>query len=127
MAMSRSSNRAGHGSGVAEGREELQKIDRELVLLLAARLRTVERLWRVKRDLGLPLEAREQERKVRTRARGWAVEEGIDPDLVERVFEIVVAHGKARAVRELGGPEVLAPRTRSTSPVRGEGQVSSPE
>jgi chorismate mutase len=91
------------------GRAELAEIDRSLVLLLAARFEAVERLFRLKRELGRALRSRRQEAIVLARAREWALEAGAPPDAVVRLFKRVLAEGKRSAIARAGFAEVGSP------------------
>jgi chorismate mutase len=91
------------------GRAELAEIDRSLVLLLAARFEAVERLFRLKRELGRPLRSRKQEAVVLARAREWALETGAPPDAVVRLFKRLLAEGKRSAIARSGLAEAGSP------------------
>jgi len=93
-------------------RAELRRVDRELVGLLAERLELVGRLWDHKRNVGLPLEDRDQERKVIRRARRTAARSGLEPAFVQGIFWAVIAEGKRRATPAPPPPR----RSRSRGP-----------
>jgi len=75
-------------------RDEIARIDRALVLLVAARLRVAREAIRVRTATGDPVTHRTQEFVVLDRARGWALENGVSPDLVVGVLRRLVEAGK---------------------------------
>jgi chorismate mutase len=85
-------------------REEIARLDRSLLLMLAAREDAVRRLFEAKARLGLPLVDRIQEAVVVSRARRWARALGIPPDGVAAVFRRIIAAGKEAA--ESGAPPI---------------------
>ncbi len=80
-------------------REELARIDRELVRLFGARLRAAQSAVRLRVASGEPLTDREQEQRVRDRAHRWAVEFGVPPELVDRLLRELIDRGKAGVER----------------------------
>ncbi|MGP8072192.1 MAG: chorismate mutase [Thermoplasmata archaeon] len=100
-------------------RAELQRLDRELVGVLAERHKLVERLWDHKKAVGLPLEDRHQEARVIAGARRIARRHGLPPAYVEGILLAVIAEGKRRASASLSRPPrsrrpVARSRTRRT-------------
>jgi chorismate mutase len=77
-------------------RQELESIDRTIVLALAARLDAAHRAIRMRAARGHPITDREQERRVLLRSRRWAEEFGVSKALVESLFRSLVEEGKAR-------------------------------
>ncbi len=78
-------------------RAELQRVDRELVKILAERIELVRGLWAYKRLAGLPLEDRDQEGRVLSRARATANQNGLKPTFAEEILRAVIAEGKREA------------------------------
>ncbi|MGA8665091.1 MAG: chorismate mutase [Thermoplasmata archaeon] len=78
-------------------RTELRRLDRDLVGVLAARHRLVERLWSHKRAVGLPLEDPLQERRVLAAAGRTADRLGLEKAFVEGILRAVIAEGKRKA------------------------------
>lgn len=72
-------------------RREIESIDRSIVYLLAARAQAVQRLQQYKRTAGLPARDDAQARRVIERAQQWARETGISADLVEQLFDRLLA------------------------------------
>ena len=85
--------------GLNELRDELARIDREVVELLAERLKVARRAIRLRVAAGEGVTNRTQERLVRERARRWAVERGVSPELADRVFRELIRCGKAGSRR----------------------------
>ena len=75
--------------------------------LVSQRIEMVERAWRAKAELGLPLVDAPQEERVYARARRWARQYQLSPAAVEQLFRAIVDEGKLRALRD------ARPRTRS--------------
>ena len=69
-------------------RNELGKIDRDILALVAKRQALAQRIGQIKRDAGIPTRDYAQERDVVERARKAAVEHGLTPSLGE---ELVLA------------------------------------
>lgn len=84
----------GVGDEVDRLREEIEAIDRSLVLLLGARRRAQHRLLAHKLHHRLPLTDPFQERLVSERARAWAEDQHSDSELAENVVRLAVAAGK---------------------------------
>jgi len=74
---------------MAEVRQSIDAIDRELVALLADRLHFIAEAARIKPDRDL---VRDEERidDVLAKVRATAVEQGIDPELIAGVFRELV-------------------------------------
>ena len=77
-------------SGLAEVRERIDVLDRELVELLARRARLVQDAVRVKAENGLPLPDLGREASLLETRRQWASELKVDADAVEDVFRAVL-------------------------------------
>ncbi len=77
-------------------RRELEKIDRQIVLLLAARVRTALDAIALRSQEGETVTNSAQEDQVLARARAWAAEVGLSPGLVESVLRSTIEEGKRR-------------------------------
>ena len=87
-------------------RERIDAIDREIVRLLAERMRAVADVVACKRrDPAIPLRDPERERAVTARWRDAAAELGLDPDLVEPLVEEMLRLSRLDQRRLLDGPE----------------------
>jgi len=75
-------------------RNEIEVIDRSIVLLLGARRRAQHRLLAWKDDAGLPGLDLVQEGKVLARAAEWARAAGTDEALATEVIRLALASGK---------------------------------
>lgn len=85
-------------------REALEEIDREILTQLLRRMRVVEEVAAVKLQAAYPFRDEPREEQILQRLRHMAVELGIDPHEVERLYRVIlemsVAHQKAH-VRSL--------------------------
>jgi len=112
-------------------REELERIDRGIVLLIAARVEAACAAIQIRRERGDEITHRAQEDRVLARARSWAVEIGVSPDLAESVFRSIVEEGKRRFSTSTPGlisPTVVRERRRaSASKAGGIPASTSPE
>jgi chorismate mutase len=77
-------------------RQEIESVDREIVLLLAARLDAAERAIRERVSVHRHVTDREQEARVFERSRAWADELGLPRKLIDNLFRSLVEEGKAR-------------------------------
>jgi len=99
---------------LARLRTEIESIDREIVLLIAARLEAADRALQLRVIRGRPITDPDQERRVLGRARAWAEADDVPAALVERLFRALVEEGKSRFLtgrppRTGGGVTVLVP------------------
>ncbi|AKQ64152.1 Prephenate and/or arogenate dehydrogenase [Myxococcus hansupus] len=83
--------------GLAEVREHVDAVDRELVQLLDRRARLIHQAARLKAEHGLPLPDSEREASLLEARRQWASELNLDPDATEDVFRAVLRFSR-RAV-----------------------------
>src|SRR3712207_478459 len=86
-------------------RREIDRIDHEIVRLLAARGEQVRRAGALKASVA-DVEAPARVERVVANVRRLAAEVGADPDLVERVYRIMIAafiEAERAQVRERGG------------------------
>jgi chorismate mutase len=86
-------------------RQEIESIDRSLVLLLAARLHAARRALRVRVGQERRLTDRAQERRVLERSRRWAEELGLPPKFVEGLFRALMEEGKVHFQTSEGSSE----------------------
>lgn len=101
---------AARDDGLARRRREIERLDRAIVLLLAARLEAAGRAiaWRSAR--GREPTDPAQERRVLLRSRRWARDLGVPEELVERLFQTLIEEGKTR-FRTGGAPSGPLPVT----------------
>lgn len=80
-------------------RDRIDDVDRRIIALLAERLTIVEGVVEAKLAAASPFRDREREEALIARLRGFAVEAGVDPHQVERMYRVVmdmsVAHQEA--------------------------------
>lgn len=85
---------------LAKFRAEIDRIDSELVKLLAARMQVVDQVIAVKRETGLPALIPERVEEVATRVREEAKRLGAPPELAEivyrRMMDWVIAYEERR-------------------------------
>lgn len=77
-------------------RRLIERLDRALLELYAARARTVARLWEYKRRHGLPMHDPGQEQRVIDRTAEWARELGLVPVEAEALIREVMARSAPR-------------------------------
>ena len=87
---------------MAELRESIDRLDRDLVALLALRARHIDRAIALKTTSGLPARIDARVREVVGNARSEAVAQGLDPDLVEALWQRIVEWSIAREEQVLG-------------------------
>lgn len=84
-------------------RERIDHVDRQIIALLAERLRIVEEVALAKLEAASPFRDREREERLLLRLRERATEAGIDPHQVERLYRVImdlsVAH-QEKTVRD---------------------------
>lgn len=91
-------------------RKRIGAVDRELIDLIAERLRLAQKIGAVKERLGLPVMDPAREAEVVRRAAAGAREQGVDPELVRNVLWQII--DQARGVQESEvrrDPEVRRP------------------
>jgi chorismate mutase/prephenate dehydratase len=80
-------------------RDRIDEVDRQIIALLAERLRIVEEVAVAKLDAASPFRDRAREERLLLRLREHATEAGLDPHEVERLYRVVmdmsVAHQEA--------------------------------
>lgn len=80
-------------------RDRIDDVDRRIIALLADRLKIVEGVVEAKLATAAPFRDREREESLITRLRGFAVDAGVDPHQVERMYRVImdmsVAHQEA--------------------------------
>ena len=84
-------------------RAEIVEADRQLVDLIARRLRAARQIGTLKDSLGLPVMDPAREAEVVRRAAAGARERGADPELVRSVLWQIIEH--ARRAQETGGAD----------------------
>ena len=89
--------------GIPLLRDEIDRIDREIIKLLRSRLMKSVEIGRIKAGRGLELFSPDREAELLDEARDDARTLGVDPDYVEQIFQTILDHSKEaqrRAVEE---------------------------
>ncbi|SDE48501.1 chorismate mutase [Limimaricola pyoseonensis] len=87
---------------MAELRREIDAIDADLVALLARRSTMIERAIELKPAERMPARIESRVQDVLDKVLGRAREEGLDPDLAERLWREMMEHFIAREEEVLG-------------------------
>lgn len=85
-----------------ELRVQIDKLDRQLIELLATRAIYIDRASELKPGEGLPARIPERVEDVVQKVRSNSVEVGMDPDLTERLWRILIDWSIAREENVLG-------------------------
>jgi 3-deoxy-7-phosphoheptulonate synthase len=88
--------------GIPSLRDEIDRIDRQLVRLLAARLNSSVEIARIKADRNLEIFAPDREIELIAEVRDDAVVLDVDPDYAQELMEVVLRHSKAAQRIALG-------------------------
>lgn len=82
-------------------RAEIDALDRQLILLLARRRDLIARAAQIKSGIGWPARIDDRVEEVVDNARRNAVKEGLDPDLIERIWRDLIEAAIAQEERHL--------------------------
>jgi chorismate mutase/prephenate dehydrogenase len=93
---------ASHSADLEALRGEIDRIDRQVVELLARRKRVVEEVVQVKQEHDLPTFHPAREENLISNRREQAASIGLDPDYVEDLFRTVLRHSRVGQLQELG-------------------------
>lgn len=77
-------------------RQEIERVDRELLLRLKERMSLVEQVARAKLDRAVPFRDQSREEAVLQRVRSLAVEAGLDAHEIERLYRLIMEMSVAR-------------------------------
>lgn len=91
-----------------EIREEINRIDEQIVALLAQRFKLADDLVALKRKMKLEIRDEAREREIITRARALAREYKIDPQIAEDVMRLIMAHMVGEERERLGAAGIWA-------------------
>ncbi|MFQ6071300.1 MAG: chorismate mutase [Methanosarcinales archaeon] len=83
-------------TSLEEARAEIQKIDKEIVALIAKRTNMADSILRGKREVDISINDDEQNKIVLSRAVDYATEKNLDAGAVRRIFEILIEMNIAR-------------------------------
>jgi isochorismate pyruvate lyase len=87
-------------SSIEEVRAAIDAIDDEVVKALGLRaqyVKTITRFKKTKEDVQAPA----RQAFVISQRRAWAAEAGLDPDLVEKIYRLMMDHFVAEELRDL--------------------------
>lgn len=90
---------AGPPRELAEARQLIDELDRDLVRLLARRAELATRAARAKGALGIATRDERRETELLTARREWAESQGLDPSAVADVFEAILAFSRGHQTR----------------------------
>ena len=88
--------------GIPSMRDEIDRVDRALVSLVARRLHASVEIGRIKAKRGLPLRSPDREAELIDEAREDAVAAGVDPDYIEALFTTVLDYSRAAQHAAIG-------------------------
>ncbi len=94
--------------GVPAMRDDIDRIDRELIRLVAQRLERSVDIARVKTRQGLPLRSPDREAELIDEARADAAAQGVDPEYAAELMELILRHSRAAQQTRLGFGEGVA-------------------
>lgn len=92
-------------ASMAELRAEIDRIDAELLALLARRVACIDRAVELKAAARLPARIEARVEEVAGRARAAAEARGLDGDFIEALWRRIIEWSIAREERVLGGKE----------------------
>ncbi len=90
---------------MAELRVQIDRLDRQLIALLAERAGYIDRAAQLKPAEGLPARIDARVNEVKANVRAEAVAKGLDPDLAEGVWSQLIDWSIAREEKTLGRDE----------------------
>lgn len=79
-------------------REEIERIDEQVLRLIARRMRIVEEIAEIKRDMGLSIVDEEREKTLLAKLKKRGEELGIRPEDVELIFRLIMLMSIRRQV-----------------------------
>ena len=79
-------------------RRQIDTVDRRVVRALASRLRLVSLIGLEKKRLGLAIVDHGRENKVLSSVRAMAVSEGLDSELIQSVFKLVIEQSRKEQI-----------------------------
>lgn len=85
-------------------RARIDALDARLIALLAERSSLIDEAARIKSQEDLPARIDSRVEEVAANARRFAIQEGLDPDLAERLWRLMMEHFIAQEDRVLSDP-----------------------
>lgn len=90
---------------LSEMRESIDEIDRQIVSLLARRFAVTEEIGHLKKRQRLPSRDPQREERQKQSLRTLSLEHGLNPDIAEDFFDVIVRHVVSRHDAIKGQPE----------------------
>ncbi len=90
-----------NGLGIPALRDEIDRIDRELVRLISLRLDSSIEIGRLKAERGLGIRSPDREAELIAEARDDALAAGVSPDYIEELMRLVLRHSRAAQAEAL--------------------------
>jgi chorismate mutase-like protein len=94
--------------GIPLLRDEIDRVDRALVKLVARRLHSSVEIARIKQAKGLAMRSPDREAELIAEARDDAVAVGVPPDYIEELMTVVLEHSRAAQHAALEGDTAAA-------------------
>ncbi len=94
--------------GIPTLRDEIDRIDRDLIKLIAQRLHSSIEIARIKAARGLEMRSPDREAELIAEARQDATRLGVDPDYAEALMNLVLDHSRLAQSRAVGGTSAPA-------------------
>ena len=91
--------------GIPSMRDEIDRIDRQVIRLLSRRLRNSVDIGRLKAQRDLAMRSPEREAELIAEMREEATDGGMEPDYAQELVEVVLRHSRAAQRRALGWEE----------------------
>ena len=88
-------------TSIEEVRAAIDSLDREIVDLLGKRLQYVKAITRFKKTEA-DVRAEDRYRAVMQARREWAEEAGLDPNVIEEMYRLLIAHFIDEEMKDLG-------------------------
>ncbi|NJL93949.1 MAG: chorismate mutase [Anaerolineae bacterium] len=92
---------------LADLRATIDEIDQELVALIGRRAQVVQQIGTLKAS-EQEVVAQDRQEQVYASRRAWAAEAGADPDLVEALYRVMIAHFIQEQRMQLAGRQGIA-------------------
>jgi predicted regulator of amino acid metabolism with ACT domain/chorismate mutase len=96
------------GKKLQEIRQEINRIDEQIISLLAQRLKLADDLVSLKRKMRLEIRDEAREREIITHARALAREHKIDPEIAEDIMRLIMARMAGEERERLGAAGIWA-------------------
>lgn len=75
-----------------EQREKIDKLDEQIITLLAERFKVVDEVGRIKKEHNIAVVQQERAESVKQRVSRLGAEKGLDPDFVRHIYTVMIDH-----------------------------------